>query len=162
MEAQDPHLREIWRQKAIPVVYRQSRPNPVLVRIPYSPSNFEWVRGERRHKPEWNSTYKCWETPVAWFDELVERTLRRYGRVYVIQLYKEHQKCAPACWNAKGFHCECSCMGANHGSGHPGGKWHEVSETFAFQWGPRKYACRLLTSSSNAKAQPGSQQDAAR
>jgi hypothetical protein len=35
-------------------------------------------------------------------------------------------------------------MGMNHGSGHPGGHWREVSDTFAFQWGPRKYACRLL------------------
>lgn len=162
MDAQDHRLREIWRQKTIPVIYRQSRPNPVLVRIPYSPNNFEWVRGEKRHKPEWSSTYKCWETPVAWFDELVERALRRYLKVYVIQLHKEHQKCAPACWNAKGFHCECSCMGANHGSGHPGGKWHAVSETFAFQWGARKYACRLLTSANASNVKTDPQQNPAR
>lgn len=145
MDAQDPRLREIWLQKVVPVVYRQVRPEPVLLRIPYAQNNFEWVRGEKRHKPDWNAKFKCWETPVSWFDELIERTLRKFGKVYVIQLFKEHQKCAPACWNAKGFHCECSCMGANHGSGHPGGRWHEVSETFAFQWGARKYSCRLIT-----------------
>ncbi|HWU97994.1 MAG TPA: hypothetical protein VN114_05735, partial [Oxalicibacterium sp.] len=76
MDAQDPRLLKIWQQKGIPVIYRQSRPNPVLVRIPYSSNNFAWIRGEKRHKPEWNLNYKCWETPVAWFDDLIERTLR--------------------------------------------------------------------------------------
>jgi len=144
MEKQDPRLREIWRQKRIPVIYRRPRPLPTLVRLPYAADNYEWLRGERRHKPKWNPKYKSWETPIAWFDSIAQQALRRFGQVYVIQIYKEQQKCAPACWNAEGFHCECSCMGANHGSGHPGGRWHEVSETFAFEWGPRRYACRLM------------------
>jgi hypothetical protein len=145
MESRDPRLEAIWKQTAIPVVYRQVRPKPLLIRVPFAADNYGWLRGERRHKPKWDATYKRWETPVAWFDEVIQQSLNRYGRVYVIQLHKEHQKCAPACWNAKGFHCECSCMGANHGMGHPGGKWREVSETFAFSWGPRQYACRLIT-----------------
>ena len=144
MDAQDPKLREVWKQKSIPVIYRQPSLKPVLLRIPYAPNNFEWVRGEKHRMPGWNVKLQCWEVPVSWFDKLVERTLRQFGKIYVIQLYKENQKCAPACWNAQGFHCECSCMGANHGSGHPGGHWHEVSETFALQWGPRKYSCRLI------------------
>jgi hypothetical protein len=95
MDAQDPRLREIWRQKVIPVVYRQVRPEPVLLRIPYAPNNFEWVRGEKRHKPDWNAKFKCWETPVSWFDELIERTLRKFGKVYVIQLFSRLLKFAP-------------------------------------------------------------------
>jgi hypothetical protein len=82
--------------------------------------------------------------PIAWFDDLIQRALERYGQIYVIQLYKQQQKCASACWNAKGFHCECSCLGASHGTGQPGGIWFELSETFAFSWGPTEYACRLL------------------
>lgn len=144
MDRQDPKLRIIWHQTEAPVIYRQARPAPVLLRLPHSSDNYDWVRGDNLRKPIWNHKFKCWETPVSWFDDLIQRSLKRFRKVYVIQLHKEHQKCAPACWNANGFHCECSCMGANHGSGHPGGNWHEVSETFAFQWGPRQYACRLI------------------
>jgi hypothetical protein len=149
MEPQDPRLGQIWRQARIPVVFRQAAGRPTLVRLPYSEDNRVWVKGQKRHRPRWNTEYKCWETPAAWFDELIRRAIERYGRVYVIQLYREQQKCAPACWNAEGYHCECSCMGANHGTGHPGGHWHEVSETFAFQWGTKKYACRLIAAKSN-------------
>ena len=67
----------------------------------------------------------------------------RFGRVYVIQPYREFEKCAPACWNATGFTCECSCMGKNHGS-MPGGRWWVVADTFAIQWQGRRLACRLI------------------
>jgi hypothetical protein len=45
---------------------------------------------------------------------------------------------------AEGFHCESSCMGENHGGGHPGGRWYEVSETFAVSWSVQRYSCRHL------------------
>jgi hypothetical protein len=35
-------------------------------------------------------------------------------------------------------------MGENHGGGHPGGNWYEVSETFAVSWGQQRYSCRHL------------------
>jgi hypothetical protein len=148
MEKQDPRLKSIWRQTETPVIYKQPRPQPILFKVPYARDNYDWVHGDKHHKPKWNSKFKCWETPISWFDELIEQALKRFGKIYVIQTYKELQKCAPACWNATGFHCECSCMGANHGSGDPGRTWQEVSDTFAFQWGPRQYACRLITVSS--------------
>jgi hypothetical protein len=144
MEVRDPRLRAIWQRASPPVIFRRAGSNPLLVRLPYSATNFDWLRGDKRHKPKWNTRYKCWETPVAWYDWLARRLLKRYSAVYLIQLYREQQKCAPACWNAEGLHCEYSCMGANHGTGHPGEGWREVSETFAFEWGPTKYACRLL------------------
>ena len=144
MEQKDPTLRRIWKQTRIPVVYRQAPPKPILVRLPFSSDNYSWLRGNNRRRPRWDPQHKCWETPVAWFDDLIRRVLNRYRQVYVIQLHREQQKCAPACWNAKGFHCECSCMGVRHGTGDPGGNWHAVSENFAFQWGPHEYACRLI------------------
>ena len=149
MDNQDPQLREVWSQKLIPVVYRQGRPKPILLRLPYAENNYDWLRDDHQRKPKWDSKFKCWEVPNTWLDDLIRRTLKRFGRVYVIQPYKEQQKCAPACWNATGFECECSCMGENHGSGSPNGKWYVVSETCAVQWGPRKYACRLILSSEN-------------
>jgi hypothetical protein len=66
-----------------------------------------------------------------------------YGQTYVIQRDRPLQKCAPACWNAVGYDCECSCLGENHGSETP--LAHVVSDTFAFQRGGRKLALRLLT-----------------
>lgn len=146
METKDPKLKAIWKQQKTPVLFRREGSSPLLLRLPYAPNNFSWLRGDKRHKPNWNEHFKCWEAPVAWFDWLAARMLKRFSATYVIQIYREQQKCAPACWNAQGLHCECSCMGENHGSGYPGGRWHEVSETFAFEWGPRKYACRLLAS----------------
>lgn len=35
-------------------------------------------------------------------------------------------------------------MGENHGGGHPGGRWYEVSETFAVSWGVQRDSCRHL------------------
>lgn len=142
----DSRLRDIWRNGKIPVVFRQERPSPLLVRLPYGGDNFAFLRGEKRRKPAWNTKNDSWELPVAWFDDLIQRLVAKYGQVYVIQLFRQQQKCGSSCWDAKGLHCECSCMGATHGSGHPGGTWYEVSDTFACHWGPKEYACRLVTS----------------
>lgn len=150
MAEQDPKLREIWSQRQVPVIFRAGAGRPLIVRLPFSPSNSSWLRGENTRKPKWNSQLISWEVPVAWFDDLIHRLLKTYGQTYVIQLHREQQKCAPACWNAEGLHCECSCLGANHGSGHPGGDWHEIAETFACQWGPLQYACRLIVAKNKA------------
>ena len=140
----DSQLKAIWRQGQIPAIFKRAKPQPVLVRIPFAEGNQEWLRNDRRSKPKWNGQYKAWEIPTVWFDSVIKLALRRYREAYVIQLYREQQKCAPACWNAEGFHCECSCMGANHGGGHPGGNWYEVSETFAVSSGEVRYSCRHL------------------
>ena len=140
----DSHLKAIWRQGQIPAIFKRAKPQPVLVRIPFAERNQEWLRNDRRSKPKWNGQYKAWEIPTVWFNSVIKLALRRYCEAYVIQLYRERQKCAPACWNAEGFHCECSCMGANHGGGHPGGNWYEVSETFAVSSGEVRYSCRHL------------------
>lgn len=151
MNNKDPELRTVWEQKKRPVIFHQGKSKPLLVRIPFAKNNREWLRADRLRKPEWNAQYKCWEVPKAWYEQLARQMLKRYSNVYLIQVYRKQQKCAPACWNATGLHCECSCMGANHGQGPPDeisdhGAWYEVSETFAFSWGPRQYACRLITS----------------
>jgi hypothetical protein len=151
MERQDPELLEIWTQKAIPVVYRQGESKPILLRLLYASNNRGWLRGAHRRDPKWDPKLKCWETPKSWFDDIIRRALQRFGRVYVIQPYRTHQRCAPACWNATGFQCECSCMGENHGTGIPAGKWHVVSQTLAVRWGTHDYACRLIQASADAQ-----------
>jgi len=37
--------------------------------------------------------------------------LAKYSKVYVIQPYREQEKCSPTCQNAIGHECQCSCMG---------------------------------------------------
>ena len=145
MKTNDPQLVEIWNQISIPILVRREQGYPLLVRLPNSAYYQDWLRGGKQRIPEWNFRYECWQVPVAWFDELIKHLIDSYGQIYVIQVYREYQRCAPACWNARGFHCECSCMGANHGNGYPGGMWHIVSDAFAIQWEERKYSCRLIT-----------------
>lgn len=144
METRDPKALQIWNQRQVPVVVRRAHTGPLIVQLPFRDDNRVWLRGERRSRPRWDAAGKYWSVPASWFDYVIRTSLERYGRVYAIQGSREQQRCAPACWNAEGFDCECSCLGENHGNGRPDGNWHEVSDTFAFQWGPRRYACRLI------------------
>jgi hypothetical protein len=143
METRDQKAAAIWKQKTIPVVYRVGSGIPLMIKLPFSPDNRKWLRGENRRKPNWIKQFKCWQTPNSWFDDVVRRLLDRFAKVYVIQPYRVMEKCAPACWNARGFVCECSCMGANHGSQAPG-NWFIISETCALSWRSRELACRLI------------------
>lgn len=145
MEQRDQRLLLVWSQTAIPVVFRGGKSKRLLVRLPFAENNRAWLKGDHRIQPDWFPSPRYWEIPKSWFEDVIRRALQKYGRVYVIQPFIALQKCAPACWNAVGAECECSCMGANHGSGNPDGKWHIVSETFAVRWDTREYSCRLLS-----------------
>lgn len=137
-------LVKVWRQRAIPVIYRQGKGFPLLIKIPSAEYNSLWLQDSKRSEPVWNGQYKCWETPKAWFNELVKRSLIRYGKLYIIQPYRKQEKCVPACMNADGHVCQCSCMGANHGSCSSENDWLIVSDAFATHWGERDLACRLM------------------
>jgi hypothetical protein len=138
-------LKKVWDQKERPVVLRRAKKGQRLrIRIPFSHDNFEWLKNGRRISPIWVNKFRCWELPKAWFNDLVERALVRYGWLYIVQPYREQEKCSPACLNASGYECQCSCMGAYHGAGNDG-SWFEVSDTFATRWGDQQLACRLLT-----------------
>ncbi|MDI1226922.1 MAG: hypothetical protein PSY14_04475 [bacterium] len=144
-------LEKIWRQQSIPVFYRKGKGHPLLIRLPYRDDNREWLKNEKRHKPVWDRDKKHWEVPKAWFNDLVNRAMLRWKKLYIIQPYLEKEVCAPACWNAVGHECQCSCMGERHGSGHPQGNWFTVSDTFAVNWSGREIACRLLTAKSTSQ-----------
>lgn len=128
----------------MPVVMRAGDIRPLVVRLPYARGNGDWLAVSGNRKPEWLAEDKMWSIPKSWFEDVLRRALKRYGAVYVIQPFRKSELCAPACWNARGAECECSCMGRNHGSRSPGGQWHVVSETLAVRVGTKEYACRLL------------------
>lgn len=138
-------LKRVWSQQATPVILRRTGKGQKLrVRLPYEELNRDWLRNGRRSNPDWVAKDKYWELPKAWFNDFVNRALAKYGKVYVIQPYREQEKCASACLDAMGHECSCSCMGANHGAGNDG-SWFEVSDTFATRWGELHLACRLMT-----------------
>ncbi len=136
-------LRQILGQEHIPVLIRTVQ-SGLRIRLPFRPYNRAWLKGERRMKPKWSRDRRYWTVPKAWFNAMVQQCLQEFGRVYVVQPYREQEKCAPACWNAVGDECQCSCMGEHHGSQGPAGRWKVVSDTFATQWGERAVACRLI------------------
>ena len=135
-----------WKQTRLPVMFQRRRPAPLLIRLPYAQDNKIWLRNGERNKPAWDKQNEAWEIPQAWFERAIRLAFSRYGACYVIQLYRDREVCAAACWNAVGADCECSCMGANHSSGRPIGHWYEVNDTFAVMWGVQRYSVRLLKS----------------
>lgn len=140
----DAELTRIWNQQAIPVILRRTGKGQLLrARLPYADNNRAWLQDGRRLYPAWISGKRYWEIPKAWLNDFVERALKTFGQVYVIQPYREQEKCSPACLNAVGHECQCSCMGRNHGAGNDG-SWFEISETFATRWGDQILACRLM------------------
>jgi len=147
-------LKLVWKQRQIPVVLRRTGPKELLrARLPDQRAmtahhqwflDRQWLQNGKRIAPKWSYEKDCWELPKAWFNDFVDRCLDKYGKVYIVQPFRPQEKCAPACMNATGHECQCSCMGQNHGAGNDG-SWFEVSETFAFRWKGRELACRLLT-----------------
>jgi hypothetical protein len=140
----DGRLDEIWKQQAIPVILRRDGWHEKLrVRLPKADDDGKWINGLGKSRAVWIYGGSYWELPKSWFNKFVNEALVRYKSLYVVQPYREQEKCAPACMNASGHECECSCMGANHGAGNDG-SWFEVSDTFATRWHERELACRLM------------------
>lgn len=105
-------LTSIWNQRDIPVILRRTGKGELLrLRLPYAETNRSWLQNERRTSPAWIAGKRCWEIPKAWFNDFVERALATFGALYVIQPYREQEECSPACLNAVGHECQCSCMG---------------------------------------------------
>lgn len=137
-------LNSFWSRTRLPAVFQRQRPAKLLVRLPYAANNKVWLRAGQRNKPSWDKMHGAWEVPQSWFERTIRLSFDRYQACYVIQLYREKEVCAASCWKAVGADCECSCMGAQHGSGQPSGRWYEVGETFAVIWGVQRYSVRLL------------------
>ena len=135
----------IFQQSRIPVIYRPGGELPLQVRLPYHQDNGQWLRpNEQSRRPRWNNCERCWEVPRSWLDSVVMHVVLRFGSAYLVQPYRRMEKCAPACWNATGFQCECSCMGQNHGEGQPSGKWYVISDACAIRWGEQELSCKLI------------------
>ena len=138
-------LKQRWNQQSIPVIFRPGGKEKLKVRVPFAKNNRAWLKYGHRIEPIWEKEKKYWLLPKSWFNDVVDKCLKKYGKVYIIQPYREQEKCAPACWNAKGHECNCSCMGENHGKDGDNSDWLVISDAFASRWWEREYACRMLT-----------------
>ena len=137
-------IQRIWNQERTPVVMRRKRQGErPRVRLPFAKDNRTWLNTVGKSSPTYVKLDTYWEIPATWFSSFVNHALKRYGKLYVIQPHNQQEKCAPACMNAEGHECQCSCLGANHGQGNDG-SWFEVSETFATRWMGTQLACRLM------------------
>jgi hypothetical protein len=145
-EQVDPQIRPIWEQGRFPVLVRGGPLYPLLVRLPNPDSSSLWFEEISPRYPDFISKYKAWSIPKAWFEPVAKKSILIYTGVYVFQPYKSTEKCSHACRNAAGARCECSCLGRNHGSGTPVGRWHIVAETLAVRFHGRELSCRLLRS----------------
>ena len=137
----------IWRNGVIPVIYRPDRQSDLLVRLPGARNAGLWndesfLRGDFLRQLTCDPKTKAWAIPRSRLNYIAARCLCRYQSLWIIQTYRPLEKCAPACWNAQGYDCQCSCLGENHGSGRA--LEHVVSETFAFERGGQKLAARFL------------------
>lgn len=144
---EDPkRLREIWDQGQIPVILRRDGLGERnRVRLLGAEDDSEWLQTIGKSKPVWFAgKQQYWELPKSWFNDFVNGALKRYPQVYIIQPFREQEKCSSSCQNAVGHECQCSCMGEHHGAGNDG-SWFEVSDAFSTRWTKRELACRLLT-----------------
>ncbi len=149
METDEKRIRALWNNgKTSVILRRDGKGEKLRVRVANNPTHDYLVQGRlmggRRIRPIWDYQGNYWETPKSWFNGLVHEFLQREGSLYVIQPYREQEKCCPACQNAKGHECQCSCMGEFHGAANINSGWFIVSDTFATRWGRRKLACRLI------------------
>jgi hypothetical protein len=89
-------LSYVWKQRQIPVILRRTgRGEQLRVRLPFADDNRQWLHNGRRTAPEWiGGTNAYWELPKSWFNDFVDRALLRYGKVYIIQPYREQEICA--------------------------------------------------------------------
>jgi len=134
-------IRDAWYNNVIPAIIVPPR-GDLWVRLPYNQGNKDWLRLSN-HRPSWNQDQRRWETPRAWLTRLTRKAVSTHGQCYVIQSYRKAEKCAPACQEATGVDCGCSCLGEHHGQGSDD-SWFSVNETFACRWSGVDYAIRLL------------------
>lgn len=134
---------ELWEQRKLPVIYRPKQ-GKLAVKLPYREDNRLWLKGEGNRRPKWHPEGKYWETPAAWYDRVLRLSMVRFGGAYTIRTVQKLAKCAPACWNALGPDCHCSCEGENHGKGTGGRRWNVINETLAVEWGRKELRCTLL------------------
>lgn len=147
--------KKAWNQKERPVILRCRKSNgrnqKLRIRLPERGEHFTLLKGSNKfnHKPVYIASGKFWEVSYQRLNELVEVLAKFYGEVILMQPVKEKQVCARKCMEANGFECECSCLGANHGSENMNSSWYEVNDTYAVRYESDQVSLKVISAKSH-------------
>jgi hypothetical protein len=100
------------------------REGQVIAKIPPRKGNYRWlhhhlaIRSPRLDGDRWHLPRNC-------LLKFVTAAVDRYGYVAVYRDMSKLSRCNRLCLEAQGMECDCSCMGAHHGTADSGG-WFEV------------------------------------
>lgn len=150
MKTRFKNATEAWQQFEIPVIVRTRKiegKNPRLrIRLPEHPDPFALLKGvnKRNRNPIEKEKQRYWELAYGRLNEMVETLSKTFGHVILIQPVRETMVCARKCIEASGFECECSCLGANHGSQHMDSAWYEIEDTYAVSHGAEYASLKVI------------------
>lgn len=110
--------------------YDQTR---LWMRLPYSPTNRDWILdelGSQYIRPDWNNMVSPgrWEIARKHLRPLVEALAARFGEVDVYLEFSTTERCDRRCQRATGDDCTCSCRGEHHGGGVYWKQWTQVGD----------------------------------
>lgn len=119
---------------------RHDGESSLIARVPPQKGIGEWMRRGRHHKAHFDPVSKEWTLPYAWRDEMIGRLANRYGGVLVLRDAAVTERCAPSCVKAVSpvTQCECSCGGANHGTGALPTGFQVINEALAVRVSPQR------------------------
>lgn len=145
-------MRALWREVPHPILFRVGKGASLKLRLSKptkkpqlrSVEEYRFLQQPRKRLPQWDLEKRHWELLYAWLDALVKRIVEQFGYLYLVQPFRSQQVCARSCQEAVHFECECSCMGAYHGSNGINSGWYEISDHFAVSWSEAELACRLM------------------
>lgn len=141
-----PELKAFLEASKLPVLLNTKTKGKIMLRFPNEEKHEDFVAGGQRSEPEWKP-YGAWFVARSALRSHAQRCIAKWGGCWIVQSYREKEVCAPACQNAIGLECHCSCMGLYHGheAEATSGKWHVVNEAFCVRWGDVVYAVRRIS-----------------
>lgn len=139
-------LRVFLVESKIPVLLNPKTKGKIMLRFPNEEKHQAFVEAGQKSEPEWKP-YGAWLVARSALRSHAQRCIGEWGSCWIVQSYREKEVCAPACQNALGLECHCSCMGLYHGheAEASSGKWHVVNEAFCVRWGDVVYAVRRIS-----------------
>ncbi|MBN6040063.1 endonuclease domain-containing protein [Amycolatopsis sp. 195334CR] len=107
--------------RGVPVVWLP-RDGKVVAKIPARKGNRRWLHKTVRIRSP-RLVDDRWLLPRNCLVRLVTAAIDRYGFIAVCRDMSMLSRCNRACLEATGFECDCSCLGAHHGTDSAG--WFE-------------------------------------
>lgn len=96
---------------------RVPRRGGIMARFPYVKDNRKWLKDTCRVKsPEYDNNSKHWTLSRNSLRAVIAGSIDRFGGVELYRDVSALSKCDIRCQQARGYDCDCSCYGENHGT----------------------------------------------